>query len=51
MNKKEDKVFFAKPYFVWLCIAAIVAALVWLPDNAGAKVANCLLYTSPSPRD
>ena len=40
MNKKEDKMFVAKPYFVWLCIAAIVAALVWMPDNAGAKVAN-----------
>ncbi len=38
MNKKEDKSFFAKPYIVWLMIAAVVIALVSLPQNPGGKV-------------
>ena len=38
MKKKEDKSIFAKPIVVWLLIAAIVVALVSLPEGSGGKL-------------
>ncbi len=38
MNKKDNKSFLTKPYVVWLMIAAVVVALVSLPQNPGGKV-------------
>ncbi|MBE6413046.1 MAG: ATP-dependent zinc metalloprotease FtsH [Verrucomicrobiaceae bacterium] len=38
MNKNQDKSFFAKPYVVWLLIAAIVIALVSLPEGNGNQL-------------
>ncbi len=38
MNKKDKKSFMTKPYVVWLMIAAVVVALVSLPQNPGGKV-------------
>jgi len=38
MNKKDTKSFLSKPYVVWLLIAAVVVALVSLPDNAAGRI-------------
>ena len=38
MKKKEDKSIFSKPIVVWLLIAAIVVALVSLPEGSGSKL-------------
>lgn len=38
MNKNNTRNFLSKPYVVWLLIAAIVVALVSLPENAAGKI-------------
>ncbi len=38
MNKNNTRNFLSKPYVVWLLIAAIVVALVSLPENAAGRI-------------